>query len=439
MVPDDSKDYLELSRRQVVGLCSGSLVTGALAGSIVSESLPLSSILDRECSSSPLVYDVSGWPTPHYDLSHSRCPPTSSCPVSPRDLTHSWSENSANEDPIPVVANGIVYLTVDRIDTQLVALDLPDGDELWSTKTTTPTDSPVAGGNVVIIPAERESGEDVTHALTAVDGTVERSLPFTNQPFVADGRLHVLQSGRSNSGESIERLQAYSINTGNRCWTQKIQGRVADRPAYDGQTVYYPVVDFGVVGIDSQTGAKIWREEVQNTHPDKISGTIRGHPIVSSGRVFISTYDGRLIALDRRDGTRLWTRAIRPVIVNNAARWYDLGAVSEGILVVRQRRHDDSADRLEAIDTKSGNQQWVIEPPGNGRFSLPTIGNNVVYAGVSGTSSESSEVSKGLGVFDLEAGLQQAFYPGPSGVSNGPVIADGRVVVPHFNGVRVLE
>jgi outer membrane protein assembly factor BamB len=182
-------------------------------------------------------------------------------------LTRAWSRSLGGPVSYPVIANGMVFVTVANRDkgTTLMALDAATGAERWSK------------------PLEHDDG--------------------WSAPTYDDGRLFVLAGGWGA-------LYSFDPISGTQNWVRAVSRPGAGPPTASGGTVYVSgftswydkddesTADGGVYAIRESDGAIRWRRPV--LYGDSSS------PTLDDRHVYVSYACSQVYALDRATGATAW-------------------------------------------------------------------------------------------------------------------------------------
>jgi outer membrane protein assembly factor BamB len=256
------------------------------------------------------------------------------------DLGQGISQNFAWLYAAPTVADGVVYVGVER---RFVALDGATGRELWSRDPSPKsfwlgsyTSAAVSGG-VVVTAVSR--GADGIVAWDAMDG---RELWRVPQPL----------STAIQAGVLIDKDRAYLANTFTNVfavdllapaaptyvtwqtrlhheandWTYSVMGT----PALASNRLVVPTMLGDVVGLDPSSGAEVWRYQgtagpLRPTH-ERGTGIAAfvGAPVVTKDLVWVGGASGKLSALDLDSGRFVWSVDLGAPILSAAAPAGDL-------------------------------------------------------------------------------------------------------------------
>jgi len=191
-------------------------------------------------------------------------------------------------------------------------------------------------------------------------------------------------------------------------------------PRVDGGRVYAADSEGQVQALDSLTGKRIWKTDLDLP--------LSGGPGSGEGLVLLGTSDGEVVALNADNGEQLWKAQVSSEVLS-------VPAAASGVVVVHSI--DGKLVGLNAVD---GKQLWlysrkvpVLTLRGT---SSPKINGGVVYTGFAGGK---------LVAIDLQKGFVQweASITAPSGrselermvdIDGDPFISDGTVYVATYQG-----
>ncbi len=113
------------------------------------------------------------------------------------------------------------------------------------------------------------------------------------------------------------------------------------QPVLDGARIFAAGSDGTVVALNSETGKRLWREDLDQ----EISGGVG----VGSDMLLVGTSDGKVIALSDADGSLLWTSQLQGEILAPPQ--------TNGRVVVVQSYNG----KLHGLDASDGSELWVYD------------------------------------------------------------------------------
>lgn len=404
------------SRREVVS-GGASALAGVVAGFLARPYLADDSGASEAPDPVPLGWAETEWPFPDYDAARTRHPPARSAPDG--DLEPVWrlEREPVHSRAPPVVSNGRVFTAgVGDRETTVRAVTTT-GDSAWERgydgeSATRPTLVAVGDGVYYRI----RDGRFPFGLFGAATG--ERVWGLADPPLggwtLGDGRLYYSDRGTAA-------LRAYDARTGESLWSA---GPDADRLVVQSFHHRFGVfaVSYGTLyAFDPADGSVRWTASVPKH--------TRSGPVVAGGRAFVTKWgDGMdLLAFDATTGDRQWRYPLSPTEVETsegvARRWYELGAATPEVVVVRERRADPTPGALHAVDAATGDRRWRVAPPDGARaFSEPTVVAGDVYVCAGG--DDRTELLR----LDLGDGTRTGAWDLPDH-GGSPVVTDGRVLV----------
>lgn len=275
-------------------------------------------------------------------------------------LTGDWTFTS------PAVADGVVYLGINRPAAEVWAFDAVTGATRWRTGASvsningSPT---VADGRVYVA-----TTEDQVLALDAATGARiwdakpngGRGSGFYSSPTVADGKVFAASLNH--------RVYALDAATGAVLWSFQTSGHNSSTPAVSGGTVYFGSRDGNVYAVDAQTGVQRWKVR----YATNIVASFQSSPAIAGGTVYIGTNnDRRVLALDAATGAQRWSVRTGGVVMSSPS-------VANGVVYI------GSNDRsVYALRATNGQRLWSARVAG-AVDSGPVVAQGKVYAGTYG-------------------------------------------------------
>ncbi len=264
----------------------------------------------------------------------------------------------------PIAFGGRVY-TLDAVGT-VMAFSVSAGAPAWHVSVK-PDDEKIAekgyggglasDGNKLFV----ATGYGTVVALDPASGKKlwERNIgvPMRTSPTAADGRVLAV----TIDGELI----CLSADDGSEAWRYRGIGEKASivsnaSPAIEGALAVVPFTSGEVVGINLQTGAAVWSENLSNQRGGSslASMTDAARPVIDNGTVFAVGHAGRMVATSIR-GQRIWSAPVpgiqQPMVSGDS------------IFVV------NTTGQLMAMTRKDGKIQWTTKLAGSTVWSGPVL------------------------------------------------------------------
>jgi outer membrane protein assembly factor BamB len=165
-------------------------------------------------------------------------------------------------------------------------------------------------------------------------------------PVVADGVVYLSFLGYDR--EEFERLLAFDATTGEERWRRETSGGGHPyTPAVARETVYWLAESNRRLALNAADGSVRWERAGANHRPP-----IPAHGVLLD--VAGSSTDPRLVARDPDTGAPYWRRG-------NEGDWRLLGADEERFYVRLETRGEDEAARLYAVDPQTGETRWAAD------------------------------------------------------------------------------
>jgi eukaryotic-like serine/threonine-protein kinase len=290
----------------------------------------------------------------------------------PDALTSDWTFTS------PTVANGIVYLGINRPAAEVWAFDARSGATMWRTGASFSNivGSPTVADGVVYV----TTTADQVLALDAATGTriwdVQpgggRGSGFYSAPTVALGLIFVTSLNHN--------VYALKSDNGEVVWTFTTGGINASSPAVSGGLVYLSSRDGNVYALDVGTGAARW----QFRYGSNILASFQSSPAVADGVVYVGTNnDRRVIALDAATGRQRWSARTGGIVMSSPV-------VANGVVYIGS---DDRS--VNGFATANGRKLWSARVAG-AVDSGPVVSNGMVFAGTYGDTGGGNVYAFGL-------------------------------------------
>lgn len=190
-------------------------------------------------------------------------------------------------------------------------------------------------------------------------------------PAVADGRIFVTDSRRTQGNRAVERVVALDEASGRTLWAHEWDTNYSGlqlvyaigpraTPTVDGSLVYVVGTMGQLFALDVASGQVVWQKDfVKDFNAAIPSWGIASAPLVDGDRLICvvgSEPDGKILALDKRTGAEIW-RALpttseqgynQPIII-------EAGGTRQLILF--------HANAISSLDPVSGKVFWEFEQP----------------------------------------------------------------------------
>ena len=254
----------------------------------------------------------------------------------------------------PVVADGRIF-TVDA-DYQVRAFNAETGKRLWQVQAPVPSEDGDAFGGGLAYENGRlflSTGYARLHAFTVEDGQAlwEQSLsaPARAAPAVAGGVVVVVTVNNQTVGVEAE--------TGRRLWNHvgfsETAGLIGGGvPALDGGMAVVPYSSGEVYALHLGTGQVMWGQSLSAARRgDSLAdlADIRSSPVIDRGAVFVLSHAGRMGAFDLRRGAALWQRRIGGV----STPW----VAGDALFVLANNGH------VAGLNRTRGRAHWLTSLP----------------------------------------------------------------------------
>jgi outer membrane protein assembly factor BamB len=199
----------------------------------------------------------------------------------------------------PTVANGRVFVV--NAESELFALSLDDGAQLWSARGLPESASFVSNasaavsGDVVVVPYP--SGEllafDVASGEPKWTDSLTRVRSASTGQRVGDTARPVIDSGTVFAVSSSGRMIATDIRSGSRLWARDISG--SQTPWVAGDTVFIVDGSGNLAALQRKDGAVRWVSELP-------AARLWNGPVLASGRLWLISNTGLLVSADASTG-----------------------------------------------------------------------------------------------------------------------------------------
>lgn len=174
-------------------------------------------------------------------------------------------------------------------------------------------------------------------------------------PLVAEGKVIF--------GNSVGKVEALSLETGEVAWTFDTEGGIFSSPEIYQHKVIFGSGDGNVYALNVKNGKLAWKV--------KMGASVLGSPIIDDDRVYIGASDGKFRALNAKNGKEIWVFGGLEGPVVSKPLIYD-GKVIFGAW----DRH------LYALDMDSGKLVWKWDNGSANRMYSPAMCIPVAHDGV---------------------------------------------------------
>lgn len=272
----------------------------------------------------------------------------------------------------PAIYEGLVIFGSN--DGSVYAVEESGGKQRWVFPTGGPvSSSPAVAEGVAYI----QSGEGKVYALDAKTGkqrwsfAVGSNLPgpkefrqwdfYLSSPAIAEGKVFV--------GAGDGKFYALDAATGKQLWSFATTGRIRSTAAVHAGVVYFGSMDGNLYALNAATGKQNWKFKTAGSQYFPL-GEVQSSPVVADGGVYFGSRDGNLYALDAANGAVRWK-------FSHDGSWV-IGspALAKGVLYVGS----SDARFVQAVDAKTGKENWHQKTNDNVFSSAAVIGNQVVFA-----------------------------------------------------------
>jgi outer membrane protein assembly factor BamB len=295
----------------------------------------------------------------------------------------------------PLVAEGLLFFSLELDTGHLVALDLATGQRKWTFKVERQslTMPAVAAGRVYV-----GSLDGVLHVLDAATGqeawqfTVKNHGYGFDSPIVADGVVYFDTLNKDYKGE----LYALDIQTRQPRWVFQ-EKMYLSSPAVGPDTIYIGTSTDFLVALDIKTGREKWRVKAKASVPALVDGTV----YFSDGK--------KLSAVDAETGKLKWSASAN-------------GNVGAALAVAEDTIwYTGWYDSLYAVDAQTGREKWKFKT--KLPCATPNFAGGVVYVGGSDVYA-----------VDGKTGELKWKIDGEKTNVSTPAVADGKIYVVRSDG-----
>lgn len=245
----------------------------------------------------------------------------------------------------PIIKDQVVY--IGNLDSNLYAINLNDGKEIWRFQTDGAIRSNVCihmdnlylnGGDGRLYCLDRKTGKQNWNFKTNGEHQYDFADYFQSTPVLANGMLYF------GSGDST--FYAINPDNGTLIWSFKTEGIVHTTPAIDNDKVFFGSFDGYVYALHAETGTLIWKFKTVG-HRYFPRGEVQGSPVTFDNLVFIGARDYNVYALDQNKGFCHWNKSFKK-------GWGLSNSIHDSILYI------GCADerRLISVHPASGDENW---------------------------------------------------------------------------------
>ncbi|QLK25672.1 PQQ-like beta-propeller repeat protein [Natrinema zhouii] len=337
----------------------------------------------------------SGWSSIRGDAGNTGFVPESTGPKSP--VTVDWEYEHGGTF---AVVDGTVYLIAD--DGQVRAIDAADGSLQWETEITTASREepvvamgpPAVAHDTVYVTSER--GEPNLTALDAATGELrwqkgDLGAETNFSPTVADGLVFLvadraLYALDAHSGEQQWQFSPGTVTTDD--GTERGDYIKRDSVAVADGTVFALGVN-QLFALDVETGDERWTDRVE----DWASSTFSGHPIAASG-VVVAVKNDVVTVYDAETGAKRSTVPSYSLDVFTGDRVY---AVTDD--------EDGERKTVTGYDSETGDRVWQPSD-GDGSFTSAVVDSESVYVGHEESGVTAFDRTNGSGDWYVDTGTE---------------------------------
>lgn len=256
----------------------------------------------------------------------------------------------------PVVENGKIYLSSPGIDVMGYCLDEKTGEVQWTARqfgtwfygVHSCRQTPVVTNNSVFY---RTGGEETPKFV------FDKSTGQTQ----TNGKRGLQFSAHVEKGKSI---QLFDANTGDICWTLRIDEFIADQPITTNLNTYFNTIDGTVNAIATSSGESKWSKQLMQV--------IHSSPTLTPTGLYVATESRQLIKLNSENGEEIWSY-MADEIENKAYQYFSKPIEKDGVVYV-----GTASKNLHALDADNGHLIWKKELSDWIR-SAPLVLNDVIY------------------------------------------------------------
>lgn len=329
-------------------------------------------------------------------------------------LLQVWQQNLGGRIAGQVIADGVVYATVEGSPYTVKAVNASTGATLWTFQGDSgrSLSTPTIDNNTVYV-AETPPGDNCSNygymiALNTNDGSVkwkDQSTGSYTLPAIANNTLYINSNGCNNIGTA----EAISETDGSILWTASITGGPVAPPAVNGSTVFIGApcgcgTAPDIYALNINTGATLWNANVGGQY----GGDVYSQPVVSGNIVYVQSSGAGLHALNASSG---------------AVQWEQYFITSTAPATDGTNLYLGQSQEVDSRNPSNGNLLWSYTMPGtsNGNVNV-AVANGNVYA--TGTTNG------GIVALNSSTGSVSGTFSSPSGTYfNSPAISANAVYV----------
>ncbi len=324
------------------------------------------------------------------------------------------------------------------MQNEVVALDRATGEVRWRSGTSSGLPQTLGGTNVVLAGGVVAFGDGDVVGFDRSTG--ERRWIFTGSDSLAfaggSPGLFLLATDGSRIFAGSSNGHAYAMNAadGSTAWATQVGdplGQAVQDPHVSGSTVYCiigggsPSFAGDVVALDAATGDLTWRYSTVAASPDDLFPL--GPVAVSGSTVAFGDIDGSIHAVNATTGEVLWDApAAAGEEGKNRGRW--LVAVGDELLAI------GGGGDITALDPATGDARWSNRASTIGAFGPIGTDGDTIYLLFDG--------NRKLGAYDASTGEELWLISPPGGAQRFgglPLAASDTLFVPTTSALLALR